>query len=82
VFLLGCIAVLRTYIQPIVTDRVAWCVGLSVTEVSPAKNGCADRDAIWVEDSGWPKEPHIVWGSRSPVGWGSFEGEGAAHFKV
>jgi len=39
--LLGRIAVLRTYMRPIVTDRVAWSVGLSVclpvTPVSPAK---------------------------------------------
>jgi len=33
----GCIAVLRTYMQPIVTDRVAWSVCLSVTVVIPAK---------------------------------------------
>jgi len=31
------IAVLCTYTWPIVTDRVAWSVGLSVTVVSPAK---------------------------------------------
>jgi len=39
--LLGRIAVLRTYMRPIHTDRVAWSVGLSVglsvTLVSPAK---------------------------------------------
>jgi len=26
-----------------------------------------DRDAVWVEDSGGPKEPCIRWGSRSPM---------------
>jgi len=36
--LVGRIAVLRT-MQPIVTDRVAWSVGLSVTLVSPAQTG-------------------------------------------
>jgi len=35
--LLGHIAVLSTYMQPIVTDRVAWSVCRSVIEVSPAK---------------------------------------------
>ena len=35
--LLGRIAVLRTYMLPIVTDRVVWSVGLSATLVSPAK---------------------------------------------
>jgi len=34
---LGCIAVLRTEMRPVVTDRVAWSVGWSVTVVSPAK---------------------------------------------
>jgi len=34
---LGCIAILRTSIRPVVTDGVAWSVGLSVTPVSPAK---------------------------------------------
>jgi len=33
----GCIVVLCTQRRPIVTDRVVWSVGLSVTVVSPAK---------------------------------------------
>jgi len=41
VLFLGRITVLCTYMRPIVTDRVAWSVGLSdgqsVTVVSPAK---------------------------------------------
>jgi len=50
--------------QPIVTDRVAWSVGrsggLSVCHTNElCKNGCTDRDAIWVEDSGELKEPYI-----------------------
>jgi len=58
--------------RPIVTDRVVWSVGLSVCHTSePAKNGCTDRDAVWVEDSGGPKEPRR-WGSRSPYGKGQF----------
>jgi len=32
----------------------------------PCKNGCTDQDAVWVEELGEPKEPCIIWGSRSP----------------
>ena len=43
VVLLGRIAVLRTYMRPIVADQVVWYVGrsvcLSVTLVSPAEMG-------------------------------------------
>jgi len=49
---------------PIVTDRVAWFVGLSVG-LSPSetcKNGWSDRDAVCVEDSGGQKEPPIRYG--------------------
>jgi len=43
---------------PIVTDRVAWSVCLSVYHTSePCKNVCTDRDAVYVEDSGEPKSP-------------------------
>ena len=39
--------------RPIVTDRVAWPVGRSVCRSvyrtnEPCKNGCTDRDAVWV----------------------------------
>ena len=45
---LGRIAVLCTWMQPVVTDWVAW----SVCRTSePCKNGCTDRDAVWVV--GW-----------------------------
>jgi len=37
-------------------------------------NGCTDQDAVWVEDSGGPREPCVRSGSRSPVGRGNFEG--------
>jgi len=53
--LLGRIAVLRTYMRPIVTNRIAWSVCQSVTLVSPAKT--ADQDAVWVVDLGGPREP-------------------------
>jgi len=49
--------------RPVVTDWVAWSVCQSVTV---EKNGLTNRDAVWVEDSGGPKEPCIRWRSRSP----------------
>jgi len=35
----------------------------------PCKNGCTDRDAVWVDDSGGPKEPCIRSGPDPP--WGN-----------
>jgi len=41
------IVVLRTQMQSIVTNRVEWCVDLSVCHTSePCKNSCTDRDAV------------------------------------
>jgi len=40
----------------------------------PCKNGWTDRDAVWVEDSGGPKEPHIRFWSRCAHGKGQFWG--------
>jgi len=56
-----------------------WSVCLSVSLLvchtsEPCKNGCTDRDAVWVEDLGGPREPCIRWGSRSPMERGNFEG--------
>jgi len=49
--------------QPIVTDWVA----RSVYHTSePFKNGCADWDAVWVEESCGPREPCITWGLYPP----------------
>jgi len=31
-----------------------------------SKNGSTDRDAIWVEDSGGPREPRFRWGVQTP----------------
>jgi len=49
--------------RPIVTDRVrvAWSVCLSVCHTSsePCKTGRTDRDAVWVVDSGGPKEADV-----------------------
>jgi len=28
----------------------------------PCKNGSTDQDAVWVEDSGGPKEASVTWG--------------------
>jgi len=47
--------------RPIVTDRVAWSVGLSVTLVSPA---------VWVENSGGPAGNHVLDGVQIPHGKG------------
>ena len=45
----------RSTTWPILTDRVAWSVGLSVCHTSePCKNACTDRAAVWVEDLGGP----------------------------
>ena len=57
---------------PIVTDRVARSVGLSVylfvglLHYEPYKNGCTDRDAVCVEDLGGPMEPCNRWGPDPP----------------
>jgi len=42
------------------------------------KNSCTDWDAIWVAESGGPKEPHIRCGYRSPWELGNFVGAGHA----
>jgi len=41
----------RRYMRFIVTDRLAWSVGLSVCVCltsQPCKNGCTDRGAVWL----------------------------------
>jgi len=49
--------------QPIVTDGVAWSVGLSVCHNrEPCKNGRTARDAVWDVDSGEPNKPRVRWG--------------------
>jgi len=77
--LLGHIAVLRTYMRPVVRDRVAWSVclsvGRSVACSEPCKNGWTDWNVLWSVDLGRPKKPCIRWGSRSPYGKGQFWGE-------
>ena len=63
--------------RPIVTNPVAWSVCRSVCHtIEPCKNGCTDRDAVWVEDSGGHREPSIRWDPDPPLGRGSFGGKG------
>jgi len=64
--------------------RTAVCISVSVclslcacmlgTRVSCAKNVGTDGDAIWATDSRGPKEPCIIWGSRSPRKGAHFRG--------
>ena len=63
--------------RPIVIDRVVWSVGRSVGQsvTLVSKNGCTDRDAVWVEDSGGPKEPCITWGPEPPSEGAILRGE-------
>ena len=58
--------------RPIVTDRVAWSVGLSVGlwvchSSEPCKNGWTNPDDLWVVGLDRTKESWIRWGSRSPI---------------
>ena len=62
-----------------VATDVAWSYGLSVCLSAGYncvlyKNGWTDRDAIWAEYSGVPKEPCVSRGSGSPNGWDNFGG--------
>jgi len=70
--------------QPIVIDRVLWSVGQSVGQsvTLVSKNGCTDRNAVWVEDSGGPKEPCIRWGPEPPQERAILRGKGVFHCKV
>jgi len=42
----------------------------------PCKNGSTDRDAVWVEDSGGPKEPCIRWVQILPWALAILRGKG------
>jgi len=71
-----------TYVYAlIVTDRAALSVGRSVLShySEPCKNGCTDRDAVWVEDSDGPKEPCIRWGPDPPWEGAILRGKRASH---
>jgi len=66
--------------RPIVSDRVAWSVVCHTSE--PCKIGCTDRDAVWAENSGGPREPCIRCGSRSPMERVSFEWERGVSLEI
>jgi len=74
------ITIIRPHRSTMYVDA-AYCYWLSSTVCrsvchtsEPCKNGCTDWDAVWVEDSGGPKEPCIRWESTSLMGRGNFEG--------
>ena len=72
-----------TYVDAACSYRPSSVVCRSVCHTSePCKNGCTEGAAVWVEDSGGPREPCIRWGSRSPHGNGNFEGKWASDCKV
>ena len=68
--------------RPIVTDRVAWSVGLSVTLVSPAKTA----EPIEMPFELWTRvrtRNHVLdGGPDTPMGMSNFEGGGASRCKV
>ena len=58
--------------RPIVTDKVAWSVCLSVSLAvrrycEPCKNGWTDRDVVLDVDLGGPKEPCVRRGGSDPA---------------
>jgi len=62
---------------------VCLSVGLSVCHSrEPCKNRWTDQDAVWVVDSGGPKEPRIWWGPDPPCKRAILRGKEAAHCKV
>jgi len=77
--LLRRIAVLRKYMRPIVTDRVAWSVGLSVgqsvTLMSRAKTAEAIELPFGLRTRVGPRN-HVLHGVQiPPMGMGNFDGE-------
>jgi len=64
-----------TYVDAAYCYRPSSVVCESVCHTSkPCKNGCTDRDAVWVGDLHGRKEPCIRWWSRSPHSKGQFWG--------
>ena len=79
---LGRIAVLHTYMRPILTDQVAWSVGLSVTLVSPAKMAALIELPFGLRTWVGPGN-HVLDGGLDPPWEGAnFGGEWASHCKV
>ena len=50
--------------------------------IYPAETAQPDRDTVWVEDSGGPKELCVRWGPDPFMERGNFEGEKAASCEV
>ena len=67
--------------RPIVTDRVAWSVGLSVTVVSPEKVAEPIEMPFGLRTRVGPRN-HALDGVQIHMGRGSFGGGRAAHCKV
>jgi len=63
------------------TEYIVICRSVCHTS-EPRKNGCTDRDAVWVEDSSGPKEPCVRWGPDSPCDGAILRGKGVSHCKV
>jgi len=72
----------KIFIFSVVCRSVGLSVGLLHSHTSdPCKNGWTDRDAVWVEDSGGPRESCVRW-VQIPHGKGQFWGEkGMSHCK-
>jgi len=61
-----------TYVDAACCYQPSSVVCLSVCHTGePCKNSLTDRDAIWVEDSGGPK--NVLDGGPDPTGKGNFE---------
>ena len=78
--------VVRTYTRPIVTDRVAWSVGqsvgLSVTQVSPAKTAAPIEMPFGLRTRVGPRN-HILDGAQIPHGKeGAILMRRASHCKI
>ena len=71
---LGRIAVLRTEMRPIVTDRVAWSVCRSVTLVSPAKMAALIELPFGLRTWVGPRNHVLDGGPDPPMGRGKFWG--------
>jgi len=57
-----------TYVDAAYCYRPSSVVCRSVCHISePCKNGCTDRDAVWVVGSNGPKESCVSWGSSGRV---------------
>ena len=68
--------------RPVVTDGIAWSVGLSVTNMSPAKTA-EPIDILFGMLSGVGPRKHVLEGVHIPMHKGKFHlGKGVAHCKV